>query len=90
MIRCVPYARVGELGYAMIEQRLGAAAYFAGRNFTAADIIMLFPLTTMRVFSPRDLSAFPNIRAYLKPIGARPAFRRAMTKSDPDFTPLLS
>jgi len=45
----------------MMEERLGAAPYFAGDEFTAADIMMLFPLTTMRAFAPRDLGGFPNI-----------------------------
>ena len=60
--------------FAMIEARLGQANYFAGAEFTAADIIMLFPLTTMRAFVPRDLELNPNIRAYLARTGARPAF----------------
>jgi glutathione S-transferase len=74
----------------MIENRLGVAPYFAGNEFTAADIMMAFSLTTMRMFSPRDLAPYPNIRAYLARIGARPAFRRAMKKADPSLTPLLS
>jgi glutathione S-transferase len=69
--------------YSMVEQRLGESPYFAGPGFTAADIIMMFPLTTMRLFAPRDLAPFPNLRAYLKRIEARPAFRRAMEKADP-------
>ena len=76
--------------YDMIEQRLGEAHYFAGDTFTAADIMMLFPLTTMRVFAPRDLAAFPNTRAYLQRIGERPAFQAAMKKADPDFPPMLT
>lgn len=76
--------------FALVEQRLGEADYFAGREFTAADIIMLFPLTTMRVFAPRDLKPYPNIRAYLARIGKREAFRRAVAKADPGFSPLLS
>lgn len=76
--------------YALIEQRLGEAAYFAGDEFSAADIIMLFPLTTMRVFSPRDITPYPNIRAYLQRIGERPAFQRAMKKADPDLPPQLT
>lgn len=71
--------------YDQIEERLGAVSYFAGNAFTAADIIMLFPLTTMRVFAPRDLTAYPHIRAYLGRIGQRPAFQRAMHKADPGF-----
>jgi glutathione S-transferase len=71
--------------YAQIEARLGDAAYLAGDTFTAADIMTLFPLTTMRIFAPRDMTPYPNIRAYLSRIGERPAFRRAMAKADPGF-----
>jgi glutathione S-transferase len=80
----------GDRAFAMVDKRLGAAEFFAGETFTAADIIMLFPLTTMRVFAPRDLSPYPNIRAYLQRIGARPAYQRAMKKGDPDLVPLLA
>jgi len=76
--------------FALTEARLGEAPYFAGEAFTAADIIMVFALTTMRVFIPRDLTPYPNIRAYLQRIGARPAYQRAMAKGDPGMTPLLS
>jgi glutathione S-transferase len=71
--------------YDLIEKRLGEADYFAGGAFTAADIIMFFPLTTMRAFVARDLSAFPNLRAYLLRVGSRPAYLRAMAKGDPDL-----
>jgi len=85
-----PLRARGDRAYAMAEQRLGEATWFAGDEFTAADIMMLFPLTTMRVFAPRDLAAYPNIRAYLARIGERPAFQRAARKGDPDLVPLLS
>lgn len=73
----------------MVESRLGEVPYFAGQELTAADIIMLFPLTTMRVFVPRDISGYPNVLAYLQRIGARPAYQQAMQKGDPQLTPLL-
>ncbi|MDB5988120.1 MAG: glutathione S-transferase family protein [Nevskia sp.] len=79
-----------ERAYAFIEQRLGEAAYFAGRDFTAADIIMFFPLTTMRAFVPREIAAFPNLCAYLKRVGQRSAYQRAMQKGDPKLPPLLN
>ena len=75
----------GPRAHDMIERRLGEAPWFAGGMFTAADIMMLFPLTTMRLLVPRDFSAFPNIRAYLGRIAARPGFQRAMRKADPDL-----
>lgn len=79
-----------ERTWTMVERRLGEAPYFAGPQFTAADIIMLFPLTTMRAFAPRDISGYPNVRAYLQRIGARPAYRQAMQKGDPQMTPFLT
>ena len=77
-------------GYAMVEERLGVVPYFAGNELTAADMMMLFPLSTMRAFAPRDLAPFPHIRAYLRRIGERPAYRRAMAKAAPGLTPLLT
>ena len=75
---------------ALVEARLGEVPYLAGREFTAADIMSVFSLTTMRLFQPIDLAPCPNIRAYLQRIGKRPAYRRAMAKGDPDLTPMLS
>lgn len=74
----------------MVEARLGEADHFAGREFTAADIMAVFSLTTMRLFLPLDLAVYPNILAYLQRVGDRPAYRRAMQKGDPDMTPLLT
>jgi glutathione S-transferase len=85
-----PLLSRGDRAYALAEARLGEAPFFAGDQFTAADILMLFPLTTMRAFAPRDLGPYPNIRAYLARIGERPAFQRAARKGDPDLVPMLS
>ena len=74
----------------LVEIRLGEAPYLAGREFTAADIMSVFSLTTMRLFQPVDLTPYPKIRAYLQRIGERPAYHRAMAKGDPELTPMLS
>jgi glutathione S-transferase len=74
---------------ALVEARLGEAAHLAGDEFSAADIMSVFSLTTMRLFQPFELGAYPNIRAYLKRIGGRAAYRRAMEKGDPDLVPML-
>lgn len=74
---------------ALVEARLGDATWLAGEEFTAADVMSVFPLTTMRLFQPLDLTPYPNIRAYLQRIGERPAYQRAMAKGDPDLVPLL-
>lgn len=73
----------------LVEARLGEAAWLAGSEFTAADIMSVFSFTTMRLFQPIDLAPYPNIRAYLQRIGERPAYRRAMAKGDPDLVPML-
>lgn len=74
---------------ALVEARLDEAPYLAGQEFTAADVMSVFSLTTMRLFQPLDLGPYPSIRAYLQRIGARPAYRRAMAKGDPDLVPML-
>jgi glutathione S-transferase len=76
--------------YRMIEHHLGSHRYFAGPEFTAADIMMVFPLTTMRFFDPCDFSSYPNLRNYLQRIGARAAYQRAMARAEPDLRPLLN
>jgi len=74
---------------ALLEARLGTVEHLAG-PFTAADIMSVFSLTTMRLFMPVDLAPYPNIRTYLQRIGAREAYQRAMAKGDPGFTPMMT
>jgi glutathione S-transferase len=66
------------------DARLGAADYLGGDELTAADIMMVFSLTTMRSFTAYDLDPYPHITAYLRRIGARAAYQRAMKKADPE------
>ncbi len=75
---------------ALMEARLADVPWLAGEDFSAADIMNVFSLTTMRLFIPVDLAPYPGIRAYLQRVGERPAYRRAMAKGDPDLVPLLS
>jgi glutathione S-transferase len=79
-----------DLAFDHVEARTTDATYFAGDEFTAADIMMGFSLTTMRYFLPYDFAPFPNIRAYLQRIGSRPAYRRAMERGDPGMALLLA
>ena len=74
----------------LIEARLGVVDYLAGADFTAADIMIVFTLTTMRIFFPLDLAPYANIRAYLQRIGSRPAYQKAMHIGDPDLVPMLT
>ena len=79
-----------ERALAHVDARLAQVPYFAGGEFTAADVMSVFSLTTMRYFMPVDLAPYAGIRAYLARIGARPAYRRAMEKGDPGMELLLA
>jgi glutathione S-transferase len=74
----------------LVEARLASVPWLAGEAFTAADIMTVFSLTTMRYFLPVDLGGYPAIRAYLQRIGARDGYRRAMRKGDPGMELLLT
>ena len=76
--------------FGMVDRRLAEAPYLGGDEFTAADIMAVFSLTTMRYFLPYDISGYANILAYLERIGQRPAYQTAMKKGDPDMALLLS
>jgi glutathione S-transferase len=66
-----------------IDSELAQATYFAGAAFTAADIMMTFPFTTMRHFLNYDLAPYANILAYLQRIESRPAYQTAMALAGP-------
>jgi len=74
----------------LVDARTREVEYLAGSEFTSADIMIGFSLTTMRYFMPYDLGRCPNIVRYLARIGARPAYRRAMEKGDPEMALLLT
>ena len=79
------------LALSQVEQRCAKAPYLAGPDFSAADVMTVFSLTTMRSFYPLELAPYPQIAAYLQQrIGVRPAYRSAMAKGDPEITPMLS
>jgi hypothetical protein len=42
------------------------AAYLAGTEFTAADIMIVFTLTTMRIFMLLDFGPYPHLKSYLR------------------------
>ena len=73
-----------------LEARCAQAPYRVGADLSAADIMSVFSLTTMRSFYPLELAPYPQIRADLQQrIGVRDAYRRAMQKGDPEMAPML-
>lgn len=68
----------------MVEAHLAQFPYFAGADFTAADVMMVFSFTTLQRFRGLDLGPCPALVAYLERIAERPAYRRAMALAGPD------
>ena len=79
----------------MVDEHLGEQQgdsqyhkWFAGSEFSAADCMMAFSLTTMRGFLPLDLAPYPGILRWLRDVAARPAYRRALEKADGGMEPM--
>ena len=65
-----------------LEDELGGRDWFAGDQFTAADIMMSFPLEAAR--SRAGLGdEYPNLIDWLESIHARPAYAAALQKGGP-------
>ncbi|TLD36685.1 glutathione S-transferase 3 [Venturia nashicola] len=73
----------------MLDNRLKENAWLAGDEFTAADVMVVFTLSTMRLFTPYELTGYDGILVYLKRIGDRPGYKSAMEKGDPGFVPIF-
>ena len=73
----------------MVNDRLRNNEWLAGKEFTAADIMTVVSLTTMRLFMPYGLESYPNVLEYLKRVAARPGYKRAMEKGDPGLEPVI-
>jgi glutathione S-transferase len=67
---------------AFMEDELAQQAWFTGRAFTAADVMMSFPLEAA---ASRGLltAAMPNLNGFLERIHERPAYRRALEHGGP-------
>ncbi|QGI93732.1 hypothetical protein CEK26_006801 [Fusarium fujikuroi] len=66
----------------LLDERVKSNEWLAGEEFTAADIMVVFPLTTMRYFSPYSLEEYPNVLKYLERIARREGFKKTMEKID--------
>jgi glutathione S-transferase len=64
-----------------LEAELGRHEWFAGAQFSAADIQMSFPLEAAA--SRAGLAGYPRIQAFLDRIHARPAYQRALATGGP-------
>ena len=65
-----------------MEKELGNGPWFAGRQFTAADIQMSFVVEAAAASGALD-KGHPNLNGWLTRIRARPAYQRAVEKGGP-------
>ena len=65
-----------------MEAELGKTAWFAGADFSAADLQMSFPIEAARQRAGLDASR-PKLMAFLKRIHARPAYQKALERGGP-------
>ncbi|MBM4254996.1 MAG: glutathione S-transferase family protein [Deltaproteobacteria bacterium] len=76
-----------EAYYRYLDQRLGKSPYLAGPEFTCADVMVTFNLTALPLFGGRAIADLPNVVAYVKRIGERPAYKKAMEIAGPAAVP---
>lgn len=88
-----PTSRIAEDRFArslkLLDERLKSNEWLAGNEFTAADVMIMFPLTTWRHWSGLSWAGYDGILGYLQRIGKREAYQRAMAKADPGMELLL-
>ena len=73
--------------YRFLDRQLGKSPFVAGPEFTCADIMVVFPLTSLALFGGRTIDDLPNVVSYVKRISARPAYIKAMTIAGPKAVP---
>ena len=64
------------------ESELGHATWFAGETFSAADIMMSFPVEAAATRGDA-LAARPKLAAFLERVHTRPAYQRALERGGP-------
>jgi glutathione S-transferase len=63
---------------------LATHKYFGGSEFSAADIMMLFPTAYAIRMNVADPSKYPNVIAWQDRVQERPAFKRMLAAARPD------
>ena len=66
------------------EDYLAKHPWFGGDEFSAADIMMVFPLNFAMQLNIVDKTQFPKINAWKAKIEQRPAYQRMLAKARPD------
>lgn len=70
--------------FGFVDSELSRRPYFAGADFSAADIQMIYPVEAALL---RGKGAWPSLRAWRDRVKARPAFQRAESRGGPAMPP---
>ena len=72
------------------DDRLKDNKWLAGLEFTAADIMSVYGITTQRYFGPQvSLAPYNNILRWLQDCSQRDGYRRTLDAGDPEMKPLI-
>lgn len=66
------------------ENHLARFHFFGGAQFSAADIMMLFPLNVATALNLVDEAQFPHVAAWKEKVQGRPAYQRMLKVARPD------
>ena len=67
--------------FGYLDRELGDADFFVGKELTAADVNLSFPIQAARLL--HGLDKFPNLARFLDRVHARPAYKRALERGGP-------
>ena len=67
--------------FGYLDRELGDADFFVGKELTAADVNLSFPIQAARLL--HGLDKFPNLARFLDRMHARPAYKRALERGGP-------
>lgn len=73
----------------LVDKRLGEAKWFAGEDFSAADVMATYSLITGRYWSGVRVEGYGNILRWIGDVAGRPAYQKAMQKGDPEMRLLV-
>jgi glutathione S-transferase len=67
--------------FGFLDGELAHSEFFVGKELTAADINLSFPIQAARLL--HGLDQFPNLARFLERMHARPAYKRALERGGP-------
>jgi glutathione S-transferase len=76
--------------YKQMNDHLGNSSYLAGPDFTLADLMSGFAVTTLPALGGPSLEDLPNIQLYAQRLKQRPAWQKAMAIAGPEAQRPLS